>query len=133
MYSEPKRFDNFLLGIIEGVLARRDMRQDILKLRSSSQQLEDKITAMSPEELLGAETWSSGQSTVTMGTMTPAEDWNDTSLNMATGQDKALEDILETIDTKQWEADVAKLVLHWTNFREFGRISRHGLKKEDCP
>lgn len=132
MYSEPKRFDNFLLGIIKGVSARRDMRRDVLKLRSSSHELEDKITAMSSEELPDADTWSSGQSTVTMGTITPAEDWSDTSLNMATGLDRALEDILETIDMKHWETNVAKLVFHWTNVREFGGISRHDLKEEGC-
>ncbi|CAD0090770.1 unnamed protein product [Aureobasidium mustum] len=69
VYSELKRFDNFLHGIIEGVLARRAMRQDILKLRSSSQQLEDRPY----EELPDADAWSPSQSTVTMGVMTPTE------------------------------------------------------------
>lgn len=73
MHSEPERFDNFLSGILEGVLAKRAMRQDILKLRSSSQQREDKISAISSEELPDADTWSSSQSTATMGTMTPTE------------------------------------------------------------
>lgn len=130
MYSEPKRFDNFLRGIIKGGLAKRDMRRDVLKLRFSSQELEDKITAMSSEELPDADTWSSGQSTVTVGTITPAEDGSDTSLNMAMNQDRALGDVLETIDAKHWEADVAKLVFHWTNIREFGRISTNDLNQE---
>ncbi|KAG9655008.1 hypothetical protein KCU64_g6830, partial [Aureobasidium melanogenum] len=36
-HHESKRLDNFVDGILDGVRAKRAMRQDILKLRSSSQ------------------------------------------------------------------------------------------------
>lgn len=51
---------------------------------------------------------------------------------MTRGEDRALEELLETIDTKPLETGVAELVFHWTKVEEFGQFSRHDLKKEDC-
>ncbi|KAG9960065.1 hypothetical protein KCU61_g6955, partial [Aureobasidium melanogenum] len=129
-HHEPKRFDNFLDGVLEGAQAKRAMRQDILELRSSSQQHEDRVLARSSEELPDADTWSSSQSTVTLGAMTPTGDWSNVNCDMATSADRASEDLLETIDTKFSEASVAKLVFHWTNVEEFGRFGRRDLNKE---
>ncbi|KAH0260355.1 hypothetical protein KCU91_g14673, partial [Aureobasidium melanogenum] len=132
-HHEPKRFDNFLDGVLEGAQAKRAMRQDILELRSSSQQHEDRVLARSSEELPDADTWSSSQSTVTLGAMTPTGDWSNVNCDMVTSADRASEDLLETIDTKFSEASVAKLVFHWTNVEEFGRFGRRDLNKEGSP
>ncbi|KAG9561405.1 hypothetical protein KCU71_g8364, partial [Aureobasidium melanogenum] len=132
-HHEPKRFDNFLDGVLEGAQAKRAIRQDILELRSSSQQHEDRVLARSSEELPDADTWSSSQSTVTLGAMTPTGDWSNVNCDMATSADRASEDLLETIDTKFSEASVAKLVFHWTNVEEFGRFGRRDLNKEGSP
>ncbi|KAH0165046.1 hypothetical protein KCU67_g4896, partial [Aureobasidium melanogenum] len=75
-HHESKRLDNFVDGILEGVRAKRAMRQDILKLRSSSQQHGDKFSTKSSDELSAADTWSSSQSTLTLGAMTPIGDWS---------------------------------------------------------
>ncbi|KAH0400275.1 hypothetical protein KCU89_g5353, partial [Aureobasidium melanogenum] len=130
-HHESKRLDNFLDGILEGVRAKRAMRQDILKLRSSSQQHEDKFSTRSSDELPAADTWSSSQSTLTLGAMTPIGDWSNVNCDMAMSEDRALEHLLETINMKLREEDVARLVFHWTNVKEFGRLSRHNLK-EGC-
>jgi hypothetical protein len=130
-YSESKRLENFLDGILEGVRAKCAMRQDILKFRSSSQQHEDKFSARSFDELPDANTWSSSQSTVTLGAMTPIGNWSNVNCDMVTSEDRALEHLLETINMKLREEDVARLVFHWTNVKEFGRLSRHNLK-EGC-
>ncbi|KAG9754295.1 hypothetical protein KCU73_g5692, partial [Aureobasidium melanogenum] len=130
-HHESKRLENFLDGILEGVRAKCAMRQDILKFRSSSQQHEDKFSARSFDELPNANTWSSSQSTVTLGAMTPIGNWSNVNCDMVTSEDRALEHLLETINMKLREEDVARLVFHWTNVKEFGRLSRHNLK-EGC-
>lgn len=116
-YSESKRLDNFLDGILEGVQAKRAMRQDTLRLRSSSQQHEDKVSTRSFDELRDADTWSSSQSTVTLVAMTPTKDSRNVNFDMASSEDRALEGLLETINMKSREKDVANLVFHWTNVR----------------
>lgn len=130
MCRDPERFDNLLNGIFEGVGARRAMKQDILKLHFSSQQHEDKISAESSEELPDADTWSSSPSTITLGAITPTGDRSNVNHDMSTSENTALEDLLETINMKRRKEDVAELVFHWTNVREFGGLSRSDLNEE---
>ncbi|KAH0373917.1 hypothetical protein KCU65_g235, partial [Aureobasidium melanogenum] len=129
-HHEPGRFDNLLDGILEGVAARRAMRQDVLELHSSNEQHEDKSSARSSEELPDADTWSSSRSTVTLGAMTPTGDCSDVNFDSATSEDRDLEDVLETINMERREEEVAKLVFHWTNVTEFGSLSRNDPNKE---
>ncbi|KAH0352118.1 hypothetical protein KCU81_g2016, partial [Aureobasidium melanogenum] len=131
-HHEPERFDNLLNGILDGVAARRAMRQDILKLHSSNDEHEDKVSARSSEELPDAGTWSSSRSTVTLSAMTPTGDWSNVSYSSATSEDRDLEDVLETTNMELREENVAKLVFHWTNVEEFGRFCRRDLNKENC-
>ncbi|KAG9516855.1 hypothetical protein KCV07_g6567, partial [Aureobasidium melanogenum] len=106
-HHESKRLENFLDGILEGIRAKHAMRQDILRLSSSSQQCEDKCSTRSSDELPAADTWSSSQSTLTLGAITPTGDWSNVNYDMATSEDRALEDLLETINMKLREQDVA--------------------------
>jgi hypothetical protein len=111
----------------KSVLTRREMRRDVLLLRTGRQRWETSELATTSEE--DTEVWSSTQSTTTAGIMTPTEIGSDVSQQLAVGHDVdgVLEDLLRNAEREFTQEDLARLVFHWTNVGSFGDFGRHAL------
>jgi hypothetical protein len=126
MHSEPE-MNGFLDEVRKSVLSRREMKRDVLLLRTGRQQLENRELATASGE--DTEVWSSTQSTTTAGIMTPTETGSDRSQQLAVGHDVdgAVEDLLRNAEWEFTQKDLARLVFHWTNIGAFGDFERHEL------
>jgi hypothetical protein len=129
MYSTPNSLDGFLDEVREGILARRHMEQDILRLLPGCERREFNELATPSEEHSDTDMWSPTQSTTTMGLMTPTEYGcnGDDELAVDYDEDKALEQILRAAGGVFTQKDLARLAFHWTNIGVFGEFERQEL------